>query len=466
MRSSDIEEAIRPREVSGPVGDIDYGRVVVDSRRAAPGSLFVALRGKRTDGHRFIDDAVGRGATGVVCERAPDGEPAFRCFVVDDSLRALYRLGHAKRETFGGRVVAVTGSNGKTTTKEFIASVLGRRYRVRKSEENMNTMIGLSITLFGLTEDHDILVVEMGTNHRGEIAEITGLVKPHVGVITNVSPAHLEGFGSVATVLREKGTLLTLLPPDGTAVVGGDDRRLPDFARRLNVPVRTFGLKNGNDYRARNLVLDGFGRPSFMIDGGTLVKLSAIGEHNAANAMAAVAVGNVFDLEDDDIARGLEEAGVPEMRTQLVEQGGVRLLVDCYNANPASMRSSLRTLSSIKARRRIAVLGPMAELGRRSRELHRQVGEEAVRSGIDILIGVGERAQCYLEGAENYAGRRGKKSLDLRLFETVEETSDALSTLLAEGDIVLFKASRSAELERLVRMIREGGGPEQDRPRE
>ncbi len=459
MKTGDITAALGPSAVSGPSGELDYGRVVVDSRRAVPGALFVALRGERTDGHRFIDDAAARGAAGVVCERPPAQRPSIQCFVVDDSLRALYRLGAAKRAGFTGRVVAVTGSNGKTTTKEFIASVLGRRFRVRKSEANMNTMIGLSVTLFGLREEHEILVAEMGTNHPGEIEEITGLVRPHVGVITNVSPAHLEGFGSVEAVLREKGTLLRLLPPGGTAVVGGDDRRLTGFARRLDVPVHAFGTGNGNDHRARDIVLDGFGRPSFLFD-GTHVTLSAVGGHNAANAMAAVAVGRIFEVPDGEIGRGLEAARIPEMRTQLVEKDGIRLLVDCYNANPASMRTSIRTLASIEARRRIAVLGPMAELGRRSKPLHRQVGEEAARSGVDVLIGVGDPTQCYLEGAENHARRKNLRGLDLRLFETVEEAYVFLSSVLVKGDLVLFKASRSAGLERLVNMIREGSGPE------
>jgi UDP-N-acetylmuramoyl-tripeptide--D-alanyl-D-alanine ligase len=260
-------------------------------------------------------------------------------------------------------------------------------------------------------------------------------------------------------VLREKGMLLRLLPPGGTAVVGGDDRRLSGFARRLDVPVSTFGTRNGNDHRARDIVLDGFGRPSFLFDGGTLARLPAVGGHNVANAMAAVAVGRIFGLPEEEIARGLEDACIPEMRTQLVEKEGVRLLIDCYNANPASMQTSIRTLRSIKARRRIAVLGPMAELGRRSKPLHRRVGEEAARSGVDMLIGVGEGTQCYLEGAESYARRKNLQGPDLRLFETAEEAYELLAAMLERGDVVLFKASRSAGLERLVRMIREGSGP-------
>jgi UDP-N-acetylmuramoyl-tripeptide--D-alanyl-D-alanine ligase len=454
VKSGDVAKAMRATSVSGVRGEIAYERIAVDSRRAGPGDLFVALRGNNTDGHLFIDDAVSRGARGVVCERDTGLPAGTQVFLVDDSLAALSRLAGWKRNSFEGKVIAITGSNGKTTTKEMAGSVLSRSYAVRKSEENMNTMIGLSITLFGLREDHDILLVEMGTNHPGEIAEMTGLVRPHVGVITNVSTTHLAHFGSVQAVLEEKGALLAALPADGRALVNGDDRRLRGFARALRVPVWTFGRGKTNDHFPRDLRFDEAGRPSFGIDGGIRVALPVPGLHNVSNAMAAVAIGNHFRVPPETIAQGLLTAELPRMRGEFLEQNGIRFLVDCYNANPASMKMSLRTLSGMRAGRRIAVLGAMAELGRRGRAFHRQVGEEAARCGIDLLVTVGRDAEAYGEGATRWAKRRRKRPPRCITAENISECARTLSGLMQRGDIVLFKASRTVRLEELVRMMR------------
>lgn len=455
MKTKEVRDAIRPRSISGCTGEVGYEGIAIDSRRITGGELFFALRGERTDGHLFIEDAVERGASGVVCEREPTSSGEAQVFVVDDALTALTDIASWKRNRYGGKVVAVTGSNGKTTTKEFMSSVLAERYNVLKSEENMNTKIGISMTLFKLHHAHDLLVLEMGTNHKSEIASLTELVKPHVGVITNVAPAHLEGLGSVRAIMEEKGKLLQMLPPEGRAVVNGDDSKLLKYTRSLPIPVYTFGVRNGNDFRATGVVLDGFGRPSFMIEKGLIVKLPALGLHNVSNAMAAVAVGHLMGIPGQMIKHGLEGTRIPGMRTELVEHDGIRLLVDCYNANPVSMKMSIRTLCSIEASRRIAVLGPMAELGKRRRALHLRVGGEVARSGIDILIAIGREAAAYIEGAKRWSRRNRRTPPELIFTGDIHAAHVILRAHLREGDLVLLKASRTARLEQLAHMIGE-----------
>ncbi len=456
MNSGDIVQAINPGAVIGREGEHSYMRVAIDSRKVTGGELFFALKGASTDGHLHIDDAVRRGARGVVCEREPSGCPDAQVFLVDDSLRALCNIASWKRDLFRGKVIAITGSNGKTSTKEMMSAVLSENFCVIKSPENRNTKIGLSMTMFELSNEYDLLIVEMGTNHLGEIEEMTDLIRPHIGVITNIAPAHLEGFGSVQAILAEKGSLLRMLPSDGYALVNGDDRSLSKFAQSLDIDVWTFGLESGNDFHARDVVLDGFGRPSFLIGEQTLVRLPTIGMHNVTNSMAAVAIGFLFDLDVKKIGRGLEGVRLPSMRTELLEEGGVRFLVDCYNANPGSMKTSIRTLSRIKAKRRIAVLGLMAELGKRSRTLHLSVGEEVARRGVDILLSVGEEAGAYLEGAGKWSLRNNRAAPELLPVLDMAEAYQVLRQKLKKGDLVLFKASRAAQLEKLVDMVKSG----------
>lgn len=455
MKSGEVAKATGARSLSGIDEEFSYERITVDSRKTGPGDLFVALRGEKTDGHLFIGDAVNRGAKGVVCERDEVRVAGTQVFLVDDSLKALFRLAGWKRDSFKGKVIAITGSNGKTTTKEMAACVLSERYAVHKSEANMNTMIGLSVALFGLEESHEVLVLELGTNHKGEMAEMAGLVRPHVGVITNVSTTHLAHFGSVQAVLEEKGSLLTALPSGGLALVNGDDRRLLRLARSLSIPVRTFGLGKGNDYKASDLRVDEAGRPSFAVGEGLRITLPFPGIHNVRNALGAVALGHLLEVPPERIARGLLSARLPGMRTELIEQDGIRFLVDCYNANPVSMKMSLRTLCGMRAARRIAVLGAMAELGKRKREFHKRVGEEVSRCGADILVGVGEEAATYIEGARSWAKKRDKKPPRCISARDILECAGTLRGLLQRGDLVLFKASRAVRLEEIVRMVRE-----------
>lgn len=455
MKTGDVARAIGARPLRGPGGELSYGKIAVDSRRTAPGDLFVALRGKNTDGHLFIGDAVSRGAGGVICEREDAAPASIQVFLVDDSLAALHRLARWKRDAFKGSVIAITGSNGKTTTKEMAAAVLSYVHAVHKSEENMNTMIGLSLSLFEIGEHHDLLVLELGTNHKGEIAEMVGLVRPDIGVITNISTTHLEHFGSVKAVLEEKGSLLAVLPVEGHALVNGDDAKLLSFARRLPVPVGTFGLRKDNDHHPGRLRVDETGRPSFTIGEGTPVTLPYPGIHNVSNAMAAVALGRLFGVPEERIGEGLHSARLPRMRTELVERDGIRFLVDCYNANPVSMKMSLRTLCRMRAARRIAVLGAMAELGKRKKELHRLVGDEAARCGVDILVAVGPLASAYIEGAQRWSKKRGRRPPPCLHAQDALACSRILQEILLAGDLVLFKASRAVRLEEIVHMIGE-----------
>lgn len=433
--------------------------VSTDTRSIAAGSAFVALRGERFDGHDFLAEAARAGAACAVVarDRAPSAPAGLPALAVDDTLVALGAIARHHRLRFALPVVGVTGSNGKTTTREMIAAILTTRGPVLKTEGNLNNEVGVPLTLLRLGPAHTAAVVEMGMNHRGEIARLTAIAEPRVGVVTNAFPAHLEGLGTVDGVAEAKGELYKGLPADGVVVANADDPRMLHRARKSGRRVVTFS--GGTDRDADVVVLDFLSRdPSgsrFLLGIGTKeveVRLPLVGDHNAVNAAAAAAAALALGCTDREIVRGLGEVR-PVGRRLRIERlpSGVLLVDDCYNANPASMKAALRTARQLAGEgRALAVLGDMLELGPTEDDLHRELGRDAASAGLAALGAFGPRARL----ARDAAVAAGMPSSDT--FHT--EDPQALVALVRErlrpGDVLLVKGSRGMKLERLVEALR------------
>ncbi len=423
--------------------------ISTDSRHLPAGALFVALRGAHHDGHDFTAAACAGGAVAALVDHVPPGVEPTRAFVVADTLRALGDLAAFTRRRWGGRVVAITGSNGKTTTKEMLAAIAAAAYgppRVLKTRGNENNLIGVPLTLFRLRGDEVVAVIEMGMNAFGEIARLTAMAAPDVGVITNVGAAHLEGVGDLAGVARAKGELFAGLPAEATIAANMDDEWVARLAAGFRGRRIEFG--RGRAVRAARLErggLDGV-RFTLEVDGRrAAVHLRGAGAHNVHNALAAAAAAHALGIELESIAAGLNAAVLPKMRMQVVRlANGVSLINDAYNANPESAEAALDALARSPARK-IAVLGEMRELGAASAALHARVGARAAACGIDWLIAVGPHAAAMAEAAR----RAGVGRVD-----TCADAGTATALVAARwrsGDTVLIKGSRGADDEEGVR---------------
>jgi UDP-N-acetylmuramoyl-tripeptide--D-alanyl-D-alanine ligase len=428
---------------------VAFGRVSIDSRRISPGDLFVAIRGERHDGNRFVAAAVEAGAAGAVAEdRSFEGRQHVAFWPVIDGRAALQSLAAFHRRRLDVRVVGITGSNGKTTTKELVASVLSQGFPTARTAGNMNNQIGVPLTLLEVGPAHCWAVVEMGMNQPGEIAPLARISAPDIAVITNVAASHLEGLGSVEAVLAEKLELARALEPDGLLVYHGDQPMLREGVRELACRTLSYGLHPSNDLAPDEWSLDEDGRGSFRLNGRTF-RLRLTGKHNIVNALAAVAVGREAGLPVGAIAGGVAEPDTLPLRMQLERWGEVVALVDCYNANPESVVSAAATLSTLSgARRRVAVLGEMLELGAASAEWHEWVGRELAKGAVDLVVTVGPGAAPIAAGAE-VAG------LPTRRFDDRREAEEWLVENVVPGDAILFKASRGAELETVVKPVRD-----------
>jgi UDP-N-acetylmuramoyl-tripeptide--D-alanyl-D-alanine ligase len=427
-------------------------RVTIDSRDAGPGALFVALPGSRTDGHRFVGAAIAAGAAGALISDAygdelSAGAPAV---VVDDPSDALLGLGVWVRDTVDPLVIAVTGSNGKTTTKDLIAAA-GAGRRLVANQGSFNNELGVPLTCCRMEPGTELLVCELGMRGTGQIAELTGLLRPKIGVITSVAAVHLELLGSLEAIADAKAELIEGLPPDGVAVLAADDPRVAAMATRTPARVVTFGQSPAAEWRARDVVLDDDARATFALDspaGSATVRVPVPGLHNVGNALAALAAAVEAGVDLDAAVAGLERAAVSPWRLQLEHIDGVRVLNDAYNANPTSTIAALRTLAHLPTRgRRLAVLGTMAEIGETSVSEHRRVGAEVAALGIDALIVVGTHAAAIRAGADlaDPAGADRRWAVD-----DVDGAVALLASEVRGGDVVLVKASRSAALEGVV----------------
>lgn len=432
----------------------------VDSRAVSSGMLFVALRGQRTDGHLYVADALRSGAGAALVSRDVPEAPAGGVLIsVPETLGGFQRLARGLRDRLDLHVVGITGSVGKTSTKEMTAAVVSRVYRTARSPLTWNTEIGIPLVLANLPRDCQVAVLELAQRGPGQIRELVGICRPTVGVLTTVGEAHLDFFESREQLAAAKGELLEGLPPEGVAVVNADDPLAAGQLARTRARPLTFGLGRG-EVRAEAVEPLGLEGTRFRLrlpHGSMTVTVRVPGTHAVYNALAASAVGVALGVPPEEIARGLEDARPLPMRLQVRRLGGVTVLDDTYNSSPQSVRAALEVMGSVPGRPRVAVLGDMKELGALSEEAHRSVGALAARSGLDLLVAFGPLARAMAEAAREAGGLRVVHTEDAR------EAVQCLRKVLAPGAVVLVKGSRVMAMERIVHAIGEshpGSGEE------
>jgi len=426
-----------------------YGGVSTDTRSLRPGDLFFAIRGKNFDGHSFIPKAWSAGACACVADEI-GAESLGRAVggplvVVNDVVTALARLAGHHRRGLRATVIAVTGSNGKTTTKTMLAHVLGSWRQCRAADRSFNNQIGVPLTLLSATPDDDFLVVEIGTNAPGEVAALARLTEPDAGVLTCIGDAHLAGLGGREGVTREKMSLFDHVRPGGEAVIEcGAAERAGSFPRRRDLTWSTYGRAATASTRVTDISTD-VHRTEAVLDGRWRLTLDFGGLHNAVNAAGVFALCRRLGMAPDAIVRALATCRLPELRLHTREVGGVTIVADCYNANPTSMAAAIELLAGTRASRRVLVIGEMAELGVDAPRLHRETGLLAVRMGIQGVVSVGHLARHASEAA---AG--ASTEVASRHFADAAAAVAGLQGFLRPGDVVLIKGSRSARLERVV----------------
>src|SRR6266481_554952 len=423
-------------------------RISTDSRTIKKGELFVALRGENFDGHKFVGATAKGGAAGAIVDLKWKGKvpKKFAIIRAQDSLLAYQNLAANYRKSLPIKVLAITGSNGKTSTKDFAASVLARKFRVTKTEGNFNNHVGLPRTILEATSEDEVAVWEIGMNHPGEIAELSKIAAPDAAIITNIGVAHIAFLGSRETIAREKGALAEAVGPEGTVILNADDLFSKAIAARTRAKV-VFAGTTGGTVRAIEIRQSAEGSEFTILEGAhrCRAQLPVAGLHMVQNALLAVAAGRAFGLSIEECASGLTAAPLTKARLQIKEIGGVHFLDDSYNANPDSMKAALRTLVELDIEgKRIAVLGEMRELGPESERGHREVGETAATLGVDHLITIGEVAEFIAQGART-AG------LDkITSARSTREAAELLGDLAGPGDLVLIKGSRAARTEEVI----------------
>jgi len=436
--------------------DGTIARISTDTRTLTRGDCFIALRGPHFDGHQFLGDAAQRGASAAVVSNptsAINSPGALALLEVPDTLTALHKLATNYRRLMppATRVIAISGASGKTTTKEMLAAVLGQRFHVVKTPANNNNHIGAPLTVLALDRFTDFGVIELGSNHPGEMRLLTEVVQPDVCVVTNIGLAHVEFLGDEAGVAREEGTPLEYLPRDGDsyAVLNADDRWFNELRARTRATIVSVGIHNFADIRASDIQINGDVKFRLNIARkreDVIIRLKTLGRHQIYNALQAAAVGYMQGMELDEIREGLENVEYPRMRMELKLVGGIRFVNDCYNANPPSMKAALEMMRDTPcAGRKIAVLGDMLELGAHTRQAHLDIGAMAANCGLSALVTVGQAAKWIAEGAVD-AGMDAHRVVPvLGATEAVE----ALQALVKEGDTVLLKGSRRIGLEKV-----------------
>ncbi len=433
--------------------ETQYTSVTIDSRTVEEGCLYIAIKGDRFDGHDFAVQASESGAACVMVSHDVEG---VKCPVIKvaDTRKALIDLAAYYRAKKDIPVVGLTGSVGKTTTKEMVAAVLRKKYEVLATLGNLNNDIGLPRMCLQLEEKHTAAVLEMGMNNLGEISLLTKIARPTVGIITNIGVAHIENLKSREGILQAKLEILEGMEKDAPLLLNADDDMLMSARERIENPVITYGIDNAADCCAKNIVQMDDGMEFSLCWQGefTHVRIPAVGRHNVYNALAAYAVGRILGLTSEQCVAGLEDYVPSGMRQKIVNFSGMTFIEDCYNASPDSIKASMSVLTSLKCTgRRIAVLGEMMELGAYGPEGHSVCGEWADKCGVDMLWAVGgDNAACYLKGAAKLTTEG-----NTRLFADKEALAKALSETVEAGDAVLFKASRSVQLEQVIEKLKE-----------
>ena len=420
--------------------------ITTDSRKAGPGSLFVAIKGERVDAHRFIPAVYEQGALCVICEEAPE-EPKGAYILVGSSLVAVKGIAEFYRQQLDVKVVGITGSVGKTSTKEIIASVLSEKYKVLKTLGNFNNELGLPLTIFRLREEDEVAVLEMGINHFGEMHRLSKIARPDICVLTNIGQCHLEFLGDRDGVLRAKSEIFDFIAPDGQIVLNGDDDKLATLEKVKEISPIFFGIDSNRDIRADEIEDVGLKGVKCRITAGEqqfTVTVPIPGRHMVLNALAATAVGLSMGLTTEEIRRGIEKLESLTGRFHIIEAKGKTVIDDCYNANPASMKSSLQVLSTASGRK-IAILGDMGELGEREKELHEEVGTFAGNLNLQLCICVGSLAAHIGDAA-----KKANPNLEVKCVQSVEGALENLEHWILPGDTILVKASHFMHFERIV----------------
>jgi UDP-N-acetylmuramoyl-tripeptide--D-alanyl-D-alanine ligase len=440
----DVARATRATAANNP------GRKIagwsIDSRTLTAGELFFALRGQH-DGHEFVQAALAKGAAGAVVDAGADdtfldalaGEQTL--FVVDDTLAALQELSAWARCRWGGKVVGVTGSAGKTTTKDLIAQLLSAEMAVGKTIGNLNNHMGVPLSILRLPDEAAVAVLEMGMNHAGEIRALARIARPEIGVVTNVGYAHVEAFGSIEAVALAKRELIEELPPAAVAVLNADDPLVAAFREVHRGRVVTFGLADNADVRAEGVELGAAGvRFRYR---GIAFESALAGRHGLSNVLAALAVAGIFEIPPERLRDPVRNFTPGKMRGERIEHNGIVIWNDSYNSNPEAARARVDVLRATPARRRVAVLGEMLELGQSTEPLHRDIGKYVAAQGIDVLIGIRGAARFTVEEAV----RAGLSDSAAYFFEDPGTAGDFVRGLVREGDAVLFKGSRGVKVE-------------------
>jgi len=436
----------------------------IDSRTLQPGELFFAVKGERLDGHDFVEPALSRGAIAAVVRkdqwaRYPNPSGLLG---VDDTLVALQTLATAVRKIWGKTAIGVTGSMGKTTSKEAMACLLAIKYRVHRTKGNFNNHFGLPLGLLALEPEYDIAVVEMGMSHAGEIAALAHIALPNQAVVTNVAPVHLESFDSIGAIARAKYELVEAIPHGGTVVLNADDEYVSQFGRDFKGKVVMFGMKATADVRAENVEVLGAEGTRFDLVSREMrqpVESPLLGKHNVYNVLAAAAISLEHGITPSEIAAALPSLEPADKRGQVVQLGNISVLYDCYNSSPKALMAAVDTLAAMPARRRIVVAGEMLELGATAEQLHRECGRYIsgnVAGGhaggkVDFVLGVRGLAKPMVEAAR-------EAGLKAEFVATPEEAGDWLARETREGDVVLLKASRGVKLEKALERWRERSG--------
>ena len=447
------------REITAACGGTYFGdpestakevsSVVIDSRKVTRDSLFVAIRGARVDGHTFIPQTIEAGALCALSEE-PLGDITFPYILVDSCTQALKDLAEHYRKSLDIKVVGISGSVGKTSTKEMIASVLSQKYNVLKTEGNFNNEIGVPLTIFNLREEHEIAVLEMGINHFGEMTRLAKMARPDICVITNIGVAHMELLGSRDGILKAKTEMFQYMNPDGTIIFNGDDDKLITYSPENGITPIYFGLGENSSYRAEQIANNGLRgtNATFVTPKSRFsAHISIPGEHMVHNALAGIAVGYALGMSDAEIKAGIEALKPLAGRNHLIETNTYTIIDDCYNANPISMKASIDVLSKADTRT-VAILGDMGELGAKEKEMHYDVGQHTATAGIHVLICIGTLSEELARGAKETGC-----NIQIYHYPDQEHFFAEMSSILEKNDTILVKASHAMAFEKIVKKL-------------
>lgn len=435
----------------GEKGNVTFEGVTTDSRKVTSGVLFVALKGENFNGEDFADDALKKGATAVLVSKNFNKNLDGIVLKVDDTLNAYLEIAAAWRNRFEIPIVAVTGSNGKTTTKDLTAAALNGLGQVQKTSGNFNNEIGVPMTLLTLNERHKAAVVEIGMRGLGQIEALAQIVKPTIGIVTNVSETHIELLGSIENIARAKGELVEEIQEGGTIILNADNIHTLAMRNLVKdgVKVLTYALENNADFVAKNILIGSVSTEFILNFRGKEYdfEIPMLGRHNVSNALAAIAAGYACGLTVPEVQRGFSTLTTTKMRYEVIRRDGLTIINDAYNASPASMRAAIRTTSEVYDGRLIAVLGDMLELGTISERVHREIGAELVENKFDTLITLGALGRFIAEGARD-AGLK-----NIYTFDTHEDAAKKILELVRDGDTILFKASHVMHMEKIIELI-------------